>query len=172
VTHCFTVAVVVSLVGKCWPRSSSFISFTISSWKAPNLDYTVDAVGQSSQILSVLHGLQTCMEPGITVLREKGCLLLWHYSGSSDLQLNQHHDVAVRVDGLFGFQEIPFPGEKKGIFLGKRSPLFYPKRQCTSLYLLRTTSWTFSWVGNSHVATPWTAILTLSCSGDTTSPHQ
>jgi hypothetical protein len=32
----------------------------------------------------------------------------------------------------------------------------YPKRQCISLYPLMAASWTFSLIGNSHVATAWT----------------
>jgi hypothetical protein len=51
------------------------------------------------------HGLQIGMEPGVILLHEKGCLLLWSDSGNSGLQLSQRHDVAVRVDGLSGFQK-------------------------------------------------------------------
>jgi hypothetical protein len=56
----------------------------------------------------VLLGLQTGTGPGfgIIVLQEKGFLLLWPDSGNSGLQLGQHHNVAFRVDGLSGFQEI------------------------------------------------------------------
>ena len=61
----------------------------------------------------MLHGLQTGMGPGVVVLQEKCCLLLWPDSGNSSLQLSQRPDVAVRVDGLSGFKEIqkdqPFP---------------------------------------------------------------
>ena len=66
-----------------------------------------------AKIDSVLHGLQTGMGPGVTVLQEKGCLLLWPDSGNSSLELGHRRDVAVRVDGLSGFKEIqkdhPFP---------------------------------------------------------------
>ena len=48
----------------------------------------------------MLHGLQTDMGPGVVMLLEKGCLLLWPDSGNSSLQLSQRRDVAVRVDGL------------------------------------------------------------------------
>ena len=62
---------------------------------------------------NVLHGLQTGMGPGVIVLQEKGCLLLWPDSGNSSLQLSQRRNVAVRDDGLSGFKEIqkdhPFP---------------------------------------------------------------
>ena len=37
---------------------------------------------------NVLHGLQTGMGPGVIVLQEKGCLLLWPDSGNSSLQLS------------------------------------------------------------------------------------
>ena len=61
---------------------------------------------------NVLHGLETGMGPGVIVLQGKGCLLLWHDSGNTSLQLSQCRDVAVRV-GLSGFKEIqkdrPFP---------------------------------------------------------------
>jgi len=66
-----------------------------------------------AKIDSVLYGLQTGMGPGIIVLLEKGCLLLWPDSGNSRLQLSHCRDVSVRVDGLFGFKKIqkdhPFP---------------------------------------------------------------
>jgi len=69
-----------------------------------------------AKIDSVLHGLQTGMGPGVIVLQEKGCLLLWPDSGNLSLQLSQHCDVAVRVGGLSGFKEIqkchPFPISK------------------------------------------------------------
>jgi len=60
----------------------------------------VGVVRQSTQDGNVLHGIQTGMGPGIVVLQEKGCLLLWPDSGNSSLQLSQRRDVAVRVDGL------------------------------------------------------------------------
>ena len=112
-----------------------------------------------AKIDNVLYGLQTGMGPGIIVLQEKRCLLLWPGSGNSSLLLSQRREVVVGVDG---------PGSRKS----RRSPSSYPKRQCTSLYPLRATSWTFSSMGNSQVATPWTAVLTPACSGDTTSRHQ
>ena len=42
-----------------------------------------------TKISCVLHSLQTGMVPGIIMLQEKGCLLLWPDSGSSSLQLTQ-----------------------------------------------------------------------------------
>jgi hypothetical protein len=69
---------------------------------------TIQWVWQDSppKIGNVLHGLQTGMGPGVVMLQEKGCLLLWPDSGNLSLQLSQHFDVAVRVDGLSGFKEI------------------------------------------------------------------
>jgi len=51
-----------------------------------------------TKIDNVFHGLQTGMGPGVIMLQEKSCLLLWPDSGTLSLQLS--HDVAVRVDGL------------------------------------------------------------------------
>ena len=68
----------------------------------------------------VLHGLQTITRPGFIMLQEKGCLLLWPDSESLSLHLSLHYSVAVRVDGLSGFQEIqkdnPFPIPKNSIY--------------------------------------------------------
>jgi len=69
-----------------------------------------------AKIDNVLYSLQTGTGPGVIVLQEKGCLLLWPDSGNSSLQLSQCRDVAVIVDGLSGFKE--------------RITLSYPKRQC------------------------------------------
>jgi len=80
----------------------------------------------------MLHGLQTGMGPGIIMLQEKRCLLLWPDPGNSSLQLSQRCEVAVRVDGLSGFKEIqkdhPFtiPKDSAHHFtcLGQRLELF------------------------------------------------
>jgi len=82
-----------------------------------------------AKIDDVLHGLQTGMGPGVIMLQEKGCLLLWPDCGNLSLQLSPCCDVAVRVDGLSGFKEI-------------QKDHFYPipKRQSTPLYLLRAAS--------------------------------
>jgi len=42
---------------------------------------------------NVLHGLHTGMGPGVIVLQQKGCLLLWPDSGNSSLQISQRRDV-------------------------------------------------------------------------------
>ena len=75
----------------------------------------------------MLHGLQTDMGRGVTVLQERGCLLLWPDSGSLSLQLSQHWDRAAKVDGLAEYQEI----QRDYPFL---------KGLCSSLYLLRAVS--------------------------------
>ena len=69
-----------------------------------------------AKIDNVLHGLQTGMGPGVILLQEKGCLLLWPDSGNSSLQLSQRRDIAIRFDRLSGFKEVqkdsPFPKPK------------------------------------------------------------
>ena len=59
-----------------------------------------------AKIDNVLHGLQIGVGPGVIVLQEKGCLLLWPDSGNSSLQLDQRRNVAIRIDGLSGFKGI------------------------------------------------------------------
>lgn len=51
-----------------------------------------------AEIDNVFHGLQTDMGPGVIELKEKGCCLLWPYSGSSSLWLSRCYRVTVRVD--------------------------------------------------------------------------
>ena len=59
------------------------------------------------------------MGPGVIVLQEKVCFLLWTDYGSLDLQLSPRCDVAARVDGWSGFQEVrkdhPFPVPKGSV---------------------------------------------------------
>lgn len=109
-------------LGKCCPPSPSVISPKGRSQKAPN----PDGNGESSQDSpaktdSMLHGLQAGIEPGIIVLQEKSCLLLWLDFGIISLQLSQCCNVVIRVDGFFGFQEIqkdhPFPFPKDSAHL-------------------------------------------------------
>lgn len=59
---------------------------------------TIQRVWQDSPAMTgnVLHYLQTDMVPGVTVLQEKDCLLLWPDCASLNLQLSQHHHVVVR----------------------------------------------------------------------------
>jgi hypothetical protein len=96
-----------------------------------------------AKIDNVLHVIQTGIGPGIIVLQEKGCLLLWTDSGNSSLQRSQHRNVAVRVDGLSRRITItPFLSQKTvHITLPAEGSVL-----------------NFSSMGNSHVATPWTAV--------------
>lgn len=116
---------------------------------------------------SGLHHLQTGMEPGVIVLQEKGCLLLWPDFGCLSLHLSQCHDVAVRADGLSGFHEI----QKDHSYPKRQCTSLYLQRQCTSLYLLRAVSWNFSLMSSSHVTTWWMAFLTPAHRGGTASHH-
>ena len=58
----------------------------------------------TAKTVNVLHSLPTSMGSGVIVLQKKDCLLLWP-DWSSSLQLRQHHNIAVKVDILSGFQE-------------------------------------------------------------------
>ena len=100
----FTAAIITLLLGKCCPRSSSFINLNI--WKSEVVRFGL-YIGCSRTALSgtgnVLHSLQTGMGPGIIVFLEKRCLLRWPDSGSLRIQINQHPDVVVRIDDLHRF---------------------------------------------------------------------
>ena len=100
------------------------------------------------------------MEPGV-VLQEKGRLLLWPVYGNSSLQLSQRRDVAFRVDGLSGFNEI----QKDHPFLIPRDSAHHFTRwgQRLELFLL--------W--GIHMS-PLHGLpqMTPACSGDTTSRHR
>lgn len=103
---------------------------------------------------SVLHGLQTGVGPIAIALQEKSCFLLWSDSGSLSPHLSQCHGVAIRADVLAGSQK----------FLWQKT---------VHIFLL-IEGWILNFffsIGNSHVTTPWTAILTPVHSGDTTSHH-
>ena len=93
------------------------------------------------------------------MLQEKGCLLLWSDCASSSLQLSQHCDVAVRIDHLSGFQN-------------NNKDRSFPTPKDSTHHPLRAVSWTFSSVGNLHVITPQTTVLTPAPNGDTMSCHQ
>ena len=113
VTHCFTAAVMMMFLEKCYSCSPSFIGLNI--WKSEGTKSALYGMcGRTVQPrLAKLSSLQTGMRPSIIVLREQGCLLLWPNTENSSLQLRQCCDVAVRVDGLSGFLDIqkdhPFP---------------------------------------------------------------
>ena len=82
------------------------------------------------------------MDPGVTVLQEKGCLLPWTDSRNLSLQLSWCHDVLVRVDGLSGFQEI----QKDHLFL-------YQKTVHITIPLTGYTL-NFFFYESTHIATP------------------
>ena len=116
------------------------------------------------------------------MLQEKGCIFLWPNSGHLSLQLScrmawvekdlkdhlvstplpwaglpvkcQCLNVVVRVESL-RFRK------------ARRITPFLSQRQCVSVYPLRDVAGTFYLLGNSHVTTPWTAIVTPVDSGDT-----
>lgn len=56
-----------------------------------------------------------------------------------------------------------YPGSRKS----KRTSFLSQK----TLHALRDATWTFPLISDSHLATLWTAILTLVCSGDTMPHH-
>jgi len=99
-------AMMVLLLGKSCSLNPSFIG--LSSWKSEGAKSKLYS-GFSRAVqsrLATCSSLQTGTGAGIVALQEKGCLLLWPDSGSLSLHHSQCHDVAVRVDGLFSFQEI------------------------------------------------------------------
>ena len=79
-------------------------------------------------------------------------------SESSSFHLSQHCNVAVRADGLSGFQEIQ-----------KDHPFPIPT---DTEHLVRHGGLCLSPGGNSHVTTPYTAIFTPARSCDTISCPQ
>lgn len=109
VIHCFTTAVMVSLL-ETLPLQSIFHWVEVRR-------HQVWWVWQDSptKIGSVLHSLQTVLGPGVIVSQDKSCLLCPDW-WSLSLQLSLCHDVAVVVDGLSRFHEIwkshPFPISK------------------------------------------------------------
>ena len=145
-----------SLLGKCCPHGPSFIS--PNRWKSE---------GFKSGLYS---GCGTMIQPTLA-MRSTVFKLLWDlmlscckrkvvWSFDSEilsLQLSYHWNVEVRTDGLFEYQEVnknhPFPIPNEGF------------------YLLRVASWIFCSMGNAYFATPWTAVLTLALSSDTTTHH-
>jgi hypothetical protein len=127
-THFLTAAMTALLSGKCCPRCPFFIG--PNKWKSEGKKFGLyGGCGRTVQPNScnVSHGLQTGMEPGVIMLQEEGCLLCPD-SGNSGLQLSQGRNVAVRIDGLFVFQEI------------REAHTFPIPRQCTSLYPLMAAS--------------------------------
>jgi len=100
VIHCIIAATIASLLRKICPCSPSLIS--PNRQKLEGIKSGLWCVWQDSPAKTdnVFYGLQTVMGPGVTVLPEKVCLLLWPNSGSSRFQLSQHYIVAVRAGSL------------------------------------------------------------------------
>ena len=80
---------------------------------------------------NVIHSLETGMGSGFILLQKEDCLLLRPDSGCLSLQLSQSCNISCQK-----WRILPFLSQK-----------------CTSLYLLRAASWTFSLMGNSHIPT-------------------
>jgi len=119
----------------------------------PNSDYTVDLVGQFSQDWqwdSMVFKL-TC-GPVWSRYRRK-------IVGFSSLSLKVWVFILVSIM-ILQLELMVCPDSRKS----RRFTYPYSKRQCMSLYPL---SGTFSSMGNSHIFTLWTAILTPAPSGDT-----
>lgn len=98
-TQCFTAANGDTVGRKMLPTQSTFDQPKQMEVKGRQI-WTVLWVWWDcpAKTGNMLHHLQTGMRPGVTVLQEKGQLLLWPEAGSGSLQLSQCHDVAIRVD--------------------------------------------------------------------------
>jgi hypothetical protein len=96
-THCLTATMQASS-GRCCPRSP--LARTDGSQKAPNPEYGLGVVGQSSQTLLRVRPSANCL--GAQRYRAEGERppLFWLESGTSGLQLSQRCDIAVRVCSL------------------------------------------------------------------------
>lgn len=155
--HCITAVMMALFLGICFPCSPSFIS--LNRWKSEGTKlglYGGCSRDYPDQIGSVLRNLQIGMGPG--VVQEKGCLL-WPDLRSSSLQLSQHLDVVIRIDGLSRFREIQ-----------KDCPFPIPKDSARNFTCWRLY-WAFYLMRYSHITTSWTVILSPPHSDDTISYH-
>ena len=104
-THCFIAAMMAQLLGKCFRHSPLFIG--VNRWKSEGtksgLYYECGRTVHSR--LAVCSMVFKLIWSLVLSCCKKDCLI-WPESGSLSLQLGQHCDVAVRVDGLFRFQEV------------------------------------------------------------------
>jgi hypothetical protein len=104
VAHCFTAYMMVSWLRKCCSHSSSFIS--LNRWKSEGAKSGLyNGCGKTIQPRFTMCSMvfKLVLGPGVIMLKEKGCLLLWPDSENSSLRLSQHHVLAVY--GLSGFKE-------------------------------------------------------------------
>ena len=123
VTYSFTAVVIVSFLGKCCPCSPSFIG--PNRWKSRQFSGWGRTVQPRLAMCSMVFKLvwAWCYH----VSRERlSSSLVWLWNSS--LQLSQHRDVAVRVDGLSGFKLIQknhlFPVPKDRVLYLLRAELF------------------------------------------------
>lgn len=105
-THCFTAALVVSLLERC-PCSPSFIGLKKGKTKVTE-SQIICWVWQCSpaKVGYVLHSIHISMGGGVTMLQESIFLFLWLDSGILNLQCSRCCDITVRVDGSPEFWEI------------------------------------------------------------------
>jgi len=89
----------------CCPCSPSFVN--TNRWKTEVAKSELYAgCGRTVQARLAICFTVFKLVCGLVLLQEKGCCLLWPNSGSLSLQLSQHDDLLVGVDGLSEFQEI------------------------------------------------------------------
>ena len=151
VTYSFTIAVMMS----CSP---SFILLTRWKSEVPNPEYIVGVQQYSQGWQSAPQSSNRYGAGHFHVSRERlsssSLIWLWKFKPSDYSALWCSGQIRWLVQA---------PGNSEG------SSFSYPKRECTSLYLLRAASWTFSLMRNSCITIPWIIVLTLLHSGDITS---
>lgn len=150
------------LLGKCCWCSPSVLTCTDGSQKAPNPDYTMSVVGQTVQPKLEMCSNVFRMVWGLVL---SYCYLSAKERLSSSLSCLWNSEPSALQSSSQNRWFVWLPGNSE------RSSLCYLKWQWTSCYLLRAAAWTFCFMRNSH-HTPWTAVLTQACNGDTTSHHQ
>ena len=154
-TTVFTAAVIAVLLGKCCPCGPSFI---MNLWKSEGTKFRLYS--------------QCGWTPGLAV-----CSMFFKLYGAWCYCVARER-LSSSVVWLWKFKcSALWCSGQSWWFLWvsenpEGSPLSYPKRWCSSPYLLRAAFWTFSSMGNSHVATVGSAVLTPTCNGDTMSYHQ
>ena len=143
-THCFTVAMMVSLLGKCCPHSPSFIS--LKTWKSEGAKSrlhsgcgrTVQSMCQCAPHSSKRYGARY-----YHVAKEKlssSVDWLWKLEHSAEWA-SQWSSQSWGLSALQGIQ--------------KDHLLSYPKTQCMSLYHLRAVSWTSLSTGIDMLPLHW-----------------
>jgi len=157
VTHCFTAAIMVLLLGKCCPHSPSFIG--LIRWKSEGSKSRLyGGCGRTVQLRLAMCStvFELIWDQALLCCKRKTVFI----SGLTREVLTLSSASTV----MQWSELIVCPGSKKS---GRITPFLRKKR--ASIYLQRAASWTFLSVGNLHLTTPQTAILTPACSGDTMS---